>query len=801
MFFNSGNLSHLHGLVGLDRGDMCDEEFKSFVCSLQRNAICDLITSEEIEGYINKGVLKGLDDFKTFTLEAETYLVHSCESRRCLVRVANNGTPDDFKCKKKHPVEDSLDPQKDDFIPIHYKWTQVCLDILESCDLYEQPSDEFPKGRMLHKILQPTRHMGKVTASSKDNLSPVVPEFFALTRSQQNVQVMTSTNGVARYVAKYILKLDAGNRCIIYSDSHTGAVSCFKFSSNISFSFALIPFLSVVTSGASISSQYKNNKVRFDFWKHHSTLQQTFPTHPTYNCFCFIYFLLDRSAKNESTAHKKSRARLQPVGRFISFTEMQQQLLGYNDVTTNINFEIIESKPLEQRTSTKISDYKGRLLRPTDITMSLSEAWAMREASCERKMTKNQVLTLRGQNAKYDKVSLFGLRPVELLELFPRIGEYFRWFVIDDKPLSAEEIKNGLNNNVLKCQWIDGLGRRVRLRRKALPEVRSRLASVKRCDIELHSEELRKHLLHIIDNDLESPLFVCDDKLKELPVPVFSKISPEQSSAFMLHLMIMLGEFETELEFRQHTNLKESLAAAKLIPDKNLDNKESLEQYSNDLLRRIICEVFSVQPITLRKMDIYIVRCKRLLDAVLLDNEIPITDMPPSILTELLNEKHKDLDKEWEDRTSKQIDVMMASLPDGLDIPTKEEVMKATKVNPIDWDPLKIIKKSEEQSDLSYKEQQASIGVAMRAVQNYSRQFNGLTLTKGVLTHGSPGSGKSFVLLAQGLFAMSQGLRVLSTALMAKRSIALGGGYHLHRLFQLECKKRGNPKRLAEVSK
>ena len=37
---------------------------------------------------------------------------------------------------------------------------------------------------------------------------------------------MTGTNGVARYVVKYIVNLDRGNRCVLYVDAHTGAVIC-----------------------------------------------------------------------------------------------------------------------------------------------------------------------------------------------------------------------------------------------------------------------------------------------------------------------------------------------------------------------------------------------------------------------------------------------------------------------------------------------------------------------------------------------------------------------------------------------
>lgn len=90
--------------------------------------------------------------------------------------------------------------------------------------------------------------------------------------------------------------------------------------------------------------------------------------------------------------------------------------------------------------------------------------------------------------------------------------------------------------------------------------------------------------------------------------------------------------------------------------------------------------------------------------------------------------------------------------------------------------------------------------MGVNAVKKYSLQFGINSQTRGVLTHGNPGSGKSFILLAQGLYALSQGLRVLPTSLMAKRSNSLGGR-HLHRLFQLDVNKSSaNPRRVAEAS-
>ncbi len=222
---DSGNLSHIHGLIGLLRADMENSEFKDFVCSLQRSAVCDLITTDEIPDYIEKGLLKDFDDFKEYTDTAACVLNHSCASRRCLVRQGDSGTPNDFRCKKPHPVKDSMDPIENEWIPFNYCWSDSCLDVLRECELYEEPSDEYPRGRFLNDVLDPKRHMGKVTASTQENLSPVIPELFALTRSQQNAQVLTGTNSISRYIAKYVVKMDAGNRCVIWADSHTGAVS------------------------------------------------------------------------------------------------------------------------------------------------------------------------------------------------------------------------------------------------------------------------------------------------------------------------------------------------------------------------------------------------------------------------------------------------------------------------------------------------------------------------------------------------------------------------------------------------
>ena len=67
---------------------------------------------------------------------------------------------------------------------------------------FNLPSDSEPHGSFNHKMFTPKRLVGVVQPSARENMSPVMLEHFAFTRSSQNMQVICGTNGVARYVVK-----------------------------------------------------------------------------------------------------------------------------------------------------------------------------------------------------------------------------------------------------------------------------------------------------------------------------------------------------------------------------------------------------------------------------------------------------------------------------------------------------------------------------------------------------------------------------------------------------------------------
>ena len=496
----------------------------------------------------------------------------------------------------------------------------------------------------------------------------------------------------------------------------------------------------------------------------------------------------------------------------MGMPQMLHQLLGLCDVHTTLVFDPIETRPFEYRATTSIKlDRNGNIAtrgkrRPDadDVASTVTESCSLRDTllPANRHFSANQRLLLQPAckgSASYDKITLFGLRPVELVELVPRVREYYQWFHVTDKIMKGKDISKGLKSDIKQCQWIDGLGRRVLLRKQAFEFVKKRLCSIEEADVQSHSWILRCHLLDIIGSNAENNDFVWNKEGEQLPIVVFSRISPNRSTNFLLHIMLVMGEFVTELDLRAEGKMKMCLVKAKLVPNEDLDNPDTLKKYAIILKRRVVDEILPLQHVSMTQMDDFIVKTGQLIDSVLIHDTIPLTDMPPSILTELFNQKTKELEKEWKERTECQLDSIMENLGSIEGLPTKEQVLNATKVNNVEWDPMSIKQFEGHQSDDSYAEQKMALTVGVNAVNKYCKQFCNRDYTKGILTNGAPGAGKTFVLQAQGLYAMTRGLRVMSTSLMAIRAIAIGG-YHLHRLFQWEVGKNANLFRLAEVS-
>ena len=110
--------------------------------------------------------------------------------------------------------------------------------------------------------------------------------------------------------------------------------------------------------------------------------------------------------------------------------------------------------------------------------------------------------------------------------------------------------------------------------------------------------------------------------MKHLPIPVFSYINPTMGTQFILHLLLSMGYFSTEIDLTLH-----EIRYAKLIGTKN--DIESLQDYSNNLLRRFIEEQLVFFPNSKRVIDGWIITAGELLDEIIVHNNTPISNMPP----------------------------------------------------------------------------------------------------------------------------------------------------------------------------
>ena len=98
---------------------------------------------------------------------------------------------------------------------------------------------------------------------------------------------------------------------------------------------------------------------------------------------------------------------------------------------------------------------------------------------------------------------------------------------------------------------------------------------------------------------MPSKLFLFEDSGADLPVPVFSSMTPHDPVPFLLHVMLTLGEFDTELDPWMHQTMRESLVAANLVDNEFCDAAGTEKQMSR-LICLVVQNVFAVQPMTIR---------------------------------------------------------------------------------------------------------------------------------------------------------------------------------------------------------
>ena len=276
---------------------------------------------------------------------------------------------------------------------------------------------------------------------------------------------------------------------------------------------------------------------------------------------------------------------------------------------------------------------------------------------------------------------------------------------------------------------------------------------------------------------------------------------------FILHIMLTLGEFDTELDLTSHRSLRDSLEYAGLIgPSREI---EDLQLYSNRLLRRYIEEEVVYYPSGSRAVCNYIETAADLFNEVIINDKMPIHDIPPALQSTIDERVDEAKTKEWElyrKNIAKALNVELLPLRDTYEVPTEVELRNATRENQVEWDAYSCFEKTNHQSNESFAEQQKAIKYGTDSINQYLDVFgHGAYFLKCKIFEGAPGAGKSLCMMYIAAYALAKGLRIVTTALQANRALTLGGS-HIHHLFAIDVFNKSsagndnNSHRLAECA-
>ena len=127
-----------------------------------------------------------------------------------------------------------------------------------------------------------------------------------------------------------------------------------------------------------------------------------------------------------------------------------------------------------------------------------------------------------------------------------------------------------------------------------------------------------------------------------------------------------------------------------------------------------------------------------------------------------------------------------------------EDLMLATKEDPLDWDAYRSMQYSSQiQSETSFKEQKNAVKLCTDTIDKYSDIFQ-RNVVKSCTIRGYAGCGKSWCMQYCLLYCYAKGLIGIPTSVMSRRSVFLGSK-HIDHLFCLPFdKKHSSPFQIAE---
>lgn len=763
-----GNPSHIHAILRTVY-DVNDPKDLKLILSKIRGCIADLISRKEYFEMKKIGIISSTDHLVEILEQAKCYLSHRCHERCQIPRMDHNGDQI-FVCKVKNNFDRTFTPFQHTLQPVTVFHSSDAQAIYNRLGMMRG-------NHIIEPCLKSEIHV-PISSSFDHKLSPTNGRLFSCYPSSQNLQFTTGRT-ISYYLCKYVAGLDDVALVVVGSERR----------SEPGYANAVVETLH--------NTKITSNKLRAE-------------------------------DKKKKTKHS---------GRLLTQMEALTVILGAPLVTSTETFVHIPTSPREYRAA--FSKYEIGNGRDTEIPDELTDGAVLNQdirktkgfAIC-RLFSEQQISVIEDElksELTTDKITIFSIRPPEL-RFVNNVTDYFRWF--ERKRAFPTKMKRKevearyrimLEKDLGSCQWIDGLGYKVSLRRGALEDIVDYIEECPDAYFGSPAGRMKQDMSGLLKNlrnlheefDLGMPpprrrggsntrsaeytklqrLFLSDSKSMKLPTPWVTSVYPKNKSRFLIHILLYFGRYETEYGLMATGNMRDAYVHAGLFdpnrPEASLD----------DLMKRYVRECLAYQPGSIFQHD----RCLVLAQFAFSELLLGSTDDDPVMLTPCV------LQSAMLEETTEKVELVRKSYLEGFIktlfhdlsasgfseemLPIRESILGLSGEVPYEFPPS--YNQKGRQSRASYDEQRSVLLKAKDALHRYKSG----RAHKNLVVCGGPGNGKTTVCEEICLYGFSLGLAGIATSIVADRSKALGG-IHIHLLCSIPARDGGNasPGAIAEVA-
>ena len=431
---------------------------------------------------------------------------------------------------------------------------------------------------------------------------------------------------------------------------------------------------------------------------------------------------------------------------------------------TNIQFIHVVTAPREKRAGIVIEP-KCRLSNSNQSPLfgrqsSIRHSKGFPPHRCFTENQKLLIIDAEKSSFSPDKITVFGVRPPKLTFVL-KVENYFTWFCRFRKPLKVAP-ESVLKKNITKSRWVDGLGFCVYLN------------SLYKEDFFNYCRNFSSGVPRFSTQCLEaiactasdaSHKFIYQKKVHQTQV-VLSNVVPRNTTNFLTHILLSLGEYVTELDIFSQSNMKSAFFEASLASSPlGCEDSEII-----DVVRRFVLEQLRYYPGSSTLLDRFVTSAYLCIQQAAQNNSVIFPSSTPRVLEQSIVEQSN---SNISDELDAQKESLLRAVANGgyIGLPTYAQLMNATLARPLIWSQK--IHKAGNQTDESLHDRQKILDYVCSLYDNYC------SCTTAFIKHqfivGPPGTGKSYVLIHCVIAALARGLRFVITSVAAERASVFGG--------------------------